>query len=47
MNGDIISDLTSGLVGGSGISRTPSVNLGSDVAIYEAVHGSTPKYAGK
>jgi isocitrate dehydrogenase len=45
MNGDIISDLTSGLVGGLGFA--PSANLGSDVAIFEAVHGSAPKYAGK
>lgn len=45
MNGDIISDLTSGLVGGLGFA--PSANIGSDVAIYEAVHGSAPKYAGK
>ncbi len=45
MNGDIISDLTSGLVGGLGFA--PSANIGNDVAIYEAVHGSAPKYAGK
>ncbi|HEX6507029.1 MAG TPA: NADP-dependent isocitrate dehydrogenase, partial [Chloroflexota bacterium] len=45
MNGDIISDLTSGLVGGLGFA--PSANIGSEVAIYEAVHGSAPKYAGK
>lgn len=45
MNGDIISDLSSGLVGGLGFA--PSANIGSDVAIYEAVHGSAPKYAGK
>jgi isocitrate dehydrogenase len=45
MNGDIISDLTSGLVGGLGFA--PSANFGSDVAIFEAVHGSAPKYAGK
>lgn len=45
MNGDIISDLTSALVGGLGFA--PSANLGSDVAIFEAVHGSAPKYAGK
>jgi isocitrate dehydrogenase len=45
MNGDIISDLTSGLVGGLGFA--PSANIGSDVAIFEAVHGSAPKYAGK
>jgi isocitrate dehydrogenase len=45
MNGDIISDLTSGLTGGLGFA--PSANLGSEVAIFEAVHGSAPKYAGK
>jgi len=45
MNGDILSDLTSALVGGLGFA--PSANLGSDVAIFEAVHGSAPKYAGK
>ncbi len=45
MNGDIMSDLTSGLVGGLGFA--PSANLGTDVAIFEAVHGSAPKYAGK
>lgn len=45
MNGDIISDLTSALVGGLGFA--PSANLGSEVAIFEAVHGSAPKYAGK
>jgi isocitrate dehydrogenase len=44
MNGDIISDLTSALVGGLGFA--PSANLGTDVAIFEAVHGSAPKYAG-
>jgi isocitrate dehydrogenase len=45
MNGDIISDLTSALVGGLGFA--PSANLGNEVAIFEAVHGSVPKYAGK
>jgi len=45
MNGDIMSDLTSGLIGGLGFA--PSANLGSEVAIFEAVHGSAPKYAGK
>jgi isocitrate dehydrogenase len=45
MNGDIISDLTSGLIGGLGFA--PTANLGNDVAIFEAVHGSAPKYAGK
>jgi isocitrate dehydrogenase len=45
MNGDIISDLTSALVGGLGFA--PGANLGNEVAIFEAVHGSAPKYAGK
>ena len=45
MNGDILSDLTSGLIGGLGFA--PGANIGSDVAIFEAVHGSAPKYAGK
>ena len=45
MNGDIISDLTSALVGGLGFA--PSANIGNDIAIFEAVHGSAPKYAGK
>lgn len=45
MNGDIISDLGSGLIGGLGFA--PSANLGEDIAIFEAVHGSAPKYAGK
>lgn len=45
MNGDILSDLTSALVGGLGFA--PSANIGHEVAIFEAVHGSAPKYAGK
>ena len=45
MNGDILSDLTSALVGGLGFAG--SANIGSEVAIFEAVHGSAPKYAGK
>jgi isocitrate dehydrogenase len=45
MNGDILSDLSSALVGGLGFA--PSANIGSEVAIFEAVHGSAPKYAGK
>ena len=45
MNGDIMSDLTSGLIGGLGFA--PSANIGNQVAIFEAVHGSAPKYAGK
>jgi len=45
MNGDIISDLSSALIGGLGYA--PSANIGNEVAIFEAVHGSAPKYAGK
>ncbi|MGC6367929.1 MAG: isocitrate/isopropylmalate family dehydrogenase [Candidatus Marinamargulisbacteria bacterium] len=45
MNGDIISDLTSGLVGGLGIA--PSANIGNDVAMFEAVHGAAPDIAGQ
>lgn len=45
LNGDIISDLASGLVGGLGFAS--SGNFGDGVAIFEAVHGSAPKYAGK
>lgn len=43
--GDIISDLCAGLVGGLGFA--PGVNVGKDVKIYEAVHGSAPDIAGK
>ena len=43
--GDIISDLTSGLIGGLGL--LPSMNIGSDYAMFEAVHGSAPDIAGK
>ena len=43
--GDIISDLCAGLVGGLGFA--PSENIGDDVRIYEAVHGSAPDIAGK
>ena len=45
MNGDILSDLTSGLIGGLGFA--PGANLGRQVAIFEAVHGSAPDIAGK
>jgi len=45
MNGDILSDLTSGLVGGLGVAA--SANIGDDVAIFEAVHGSAPDIAGQ
>lgn len=43
--GDILSDLTSGLVGGLGV--TPSANVGDGMAVFEAVHGSAPDIAGK
>jgi isocitrate dehydrogenase (NAD+) len=43
--GDIISDLTAGLVGGLGI--VPGANLGDGHAIFEAVHGTAPDIAGK
>jgi isocitrate dehydrogenase (NAD+) len=42
--GDILSDLVAGMTGGLGLA--PSANVGSDVAIYEATHGSAPKYKG-
>jgi isocitrate dehydrogenase (NAD+) len=43
--GDILSDLTSGLVGGLGV--TPGANIGKDCAMFEAVHGTAPDIAGK
>ncbi len=43
--GDIISDLAAGLVGGLGIA--PGANIGEQAAVFEAVHGSAPKYAGQ
>jgi len=43
--GDILSDLASGLVGGLGMA--PGANIGNDIAIFEAVHGSAPDIAGK
>lgn len=43
--GDIISDLCAGLVGGLGLA--PGANIGTDVAVFEAVHGSAPDIAGK
>jgi isocitrate dehydrogenase (NAD+) len=43
--GDILSDLIAGLVGGLGL--VPGANLGKEVAIFEAVHGSAPDIAGK
>ncbi|HTO88096.1 MAG TPA: isocitrate/isopropylmalate family dehydrogenase [Thermoanaerobaculia bacterium] len=42
--GDIVSDLAAGLVGGLGV--VPGANLGPDVAIFEAVHGTAPDIAG-
>ncbi len=43
--GDILSDLCAGLVGGLGMA--PGANIGKDVAIFEAVHGSAPDIAGQ
>lgn len=43
--GDILSDLAAGLVGGLGIA--PGANIGDDIAIFEAVHGSAPDIAGQ
>jgi isocitrate dehydrogenase (NAD+) len=43
--GDILSDLAAGLVGGLGLA--PGANIGTDGAIFEAVHGSAPDIAGK
>ncbi|MFH1128236.1 MAG: isocitrate/isopropylmalate dehydrogenase family protein [Candidatus Omnitrophota bacterium] len=42
--GDILSDLCAGLVGGLGVA--PGANIGEGLAVFEAVHGSAPKYAG-
>ena len=43
--GDILSDLTAGLVGGLGL--VPGANIGDDYAVFEAVHGSAPDIAGQ
>jgi isocitrate dehydrogenase (NAD+) len=43
--GDILSDLCAGLVGGLGLA--PGDNIGTNAAIFEAVHGSAPDIAGK
>ena len=43
--GDIISDLCAGLIGGLGL--TPSRNVGTGGAIFEAVHGTAPDIAGQ
>ncbi|MFN4242301.1 MAG: isocitrate/isopropylmalate dehydrogenase family protein [Tepidisphaerales bacterium] len=42
--GDILSDLCAGMMGGLGLA--PGANYGQDCAVFEAVHGSAPKYAG-
>jgi isocitrate dehydrogenase (NAD+) len=43
--GDILSDICAGLVGGLGV--VPGANIGDGVAIFEPVHGTAPKHAGK
>ncbi|MFO8080380.1 MAG: isocitrate/isopropylmalate dehydrogenase family protein [Armatimonadota bacterium] len=43
--GDIISDLSCGLVGGLGVA--PGANIGEEIAVFEPTHGSAPKYAGQ
>jgi isocitrate dehydrogenase (NAD+) len=43
--GDILSDLCAGLVGGLGVA--PGANIGIECAVFEAVHGSAPKYKGQ
>jgi isocitrate dehydrogenase (NAD+) len=43
--GDIVSDLCAGLIGGLGV--VGAANLGTDAAVFEAVHGSAPDIAGK
>src|SRR5947207_15189479 len=42
--GDIVSDLMAGLVGGLGVA--PGANIGEHAAVFEATHGSAPKYRG-
>ncbi|MTI69520.1 MAG: isocitrate/isopropylmalate dehydrogenase family protein [Firmicutes bacterium] len=43
--GDILSDMSAGLIGGLGIA--PGANIGDDIAVFESVHGSAPDIAGK
>jgi isocitrate dehydrogenase (NAD+) len=43
--GDILSDLSAGLIGGLGVA--PGANIGAEYAVFEPVHGSAPKYAGQ
>jgi len=45
LNGDYISDALAAMVGGIGIA--PGANLGGSVSVYEATHGTAPKYAGQ
>lgn len=45
LQGDIVSDLCAGLVGGLGFA--PSTNVGDNISIFEAVHGTAPDIAGK
>ena len=43
--GDMLSDLCAGMIGGLGVA--PGANIGDDCAVFEAVHGSAPKYKGQ
>jgi isocitrate dehydrogenase (NAD+) len=43
--GDIVSDLCAGLIGGLGVA--PGANIGDEYAVFEATHGSAPKYKGQ
>ncbi len=45
LNGDYLSDMAAGLVGGLGIA--PGSNIGDGIGVFEPVHGSAPKYAGQ
>jgi len=44
-NGDILSDVVAGIIGGLGFA--PSGNIGDSMAVFEPFHGAHPKYAGK
>ena len=43
--GDVLSDLTSGMIGGLGVA--PGANIGTHAAVFEPIHGSAPSHAGK
>ena len=43
--GDIVSDLGAGMIGGLGLA--PGANIGDEYAVFEATHGSAPKYKGQ